>query len=99
MSPDQLTFDNPVERHAHILPHASWQPLPGLDAELDPTCEFGIAEERRLRRWLNASVPTAVNNLAEPKPDESRKRRFRELVAPKVTRMGTEALLWPDRAR
>jgi len=33
MAPDQLTFDNPVERHSHIKPHASWQPLPGLDAE------------------------------------------------------------------
>lgn len=70
-----------------------------FDAELDPTCEFGVAEERRLRRWLSASVPTAVNNLADPRPDEGRKRRFRELVGPQVTRMGTEALLWPDRAR
>jgi hypothetical protein len=41
MSPDQLTFDNPVERHANILPHASWQPLPGLDAELDPKADHG----------------------------------------------------------
>jgi len=41
MSPDQLTFDNPVERHAHIVPHASWQPLPGLDAELDPKADHG----------------------------------------------------------
>src|SRR3954451_13640682 len=41
MSPDQLTFDNPVERHAHIKPHASWQPVPGLDAELDPKADHG----------------------------------------------------------
>lgn len=41
MSPDQLTFDNPVERHSHIVPHASWQPLPGLDAELDPKADHG----------------------------------------------------------
>lgn len=41
MSPDQLTFDNPVERHAHIKAHASWQPLPGLDAELDPKADHG----------------------------------------------------------
>ena len=39
--PDQLTFDNPVERHSHIVPHASWQPLPGLDAELDPKADHG----------------------------------------------------------
>ncbi|WP_028047584.1 SDR family oxidoreductase [Cellulomonas sp. URHE0023] len=41
MSPDQLTFDNPVERHAHITPHASWQPVPGLDAKLDPKADHG----------------------------------------------------------
>jgi len=41
MSPDQLTFDNPVERHSHIKPHASWQPVPGLDAELDPKADHG----------------------------------------------------------
>jgi hypothetical protein len=68
-----------------------------FDADLDPTCEFGIAEERRLRRWLRASVPATVNNLAELRPDENRKRRFRELTAPQ-RRMGAEALLWPDRA-
>jgi hypothetical protein len=68
-----------------------------FDAELDPTCEFGVAEERRLRRWLRASVPAAMNNLAELRPDENRKRRFRELTAPQ-RRMGAEALLWPDRA-
>ena len=41
MSPDQLTFDNPVERHSHIKPHASWQPVPGLDAKLDPKADHG----------------------------------------------------------
>ncbi len=48
MSPDQLTFDNPVERHAHIKPHASWQPLPGLDAELDPKADHGEETYRGL---------------------------------------------------
>ena len=46
MSSDQLTFDNPVERHAHIKPHASWQPLPGLDAELDPKADHGETSYR-----------------------------------------------------
>jgi hypothetical protein len=68
-----------------------------FEDELDPACEFGVAEERRLRRWLRASVPAAVDNLAELRPDENRKRRFRELTAPD-RRMGAEALLWPDRA-
>jgi hypothetical protein len=52
MSPDQLTFDNPVERHAHILPHASWQPLPGLDAELDPKADHGEATYRGTGRLV-----------------------------------------------
>ena len=48
--PDQLTFDNPVERHAHIVPHASWQPVPGLDAELDPRADHGEQSYRGLGR-------------------------------------------------
>ena len=40
------TFDNPVERHSHIKPHASWQPLPGLDAELDPKADHGETSYR-----------------------------------------------------
>jgi NAD(P)-dependent dehydrogenase (short-subunit alcohol dehydrogenase family) len=46
MASDQLTFDNPVERHSHIKPHASWQPLPGLDAELDPKADHGETSYR-----------------------------------------------------
>ena len=69
-----------------------------FDNELDPSCEFGIGEERRLRRWLHASVPAAVENLADLRPDESRKKNFRENEAP-ARRMGAERLLWPDRTR
>ena len=41
MSPDQLTFDNPVERHSHIVPQAQWQPFPGLDSQLSPRADHG----------------------------------------------------------
>ena len=41
MSPDQLTFDNPVTRHSHIVPEAQWQPFPGLDSELTPRADHG----------------------------------------------------------
>jgi hypothetical protein len=67
-----------------------------FDSELDPACEFGIAEERRLRRWLRASLPATVNNLAELRPDPGRRDRFRRLVAPD-RRLETAKLLWPDR--
>jgi hypothetical protein len=69
-----------------------------FDDDLDPSCEFGVAEERRLRRWLRASVPTAVNNLADLRPDESNLDKFRRLRAPEERRMGAAELLWPGRA-
>lgn len=68
-----------------------------FDADLDPTCEFGIAEERRLRRWLRASLPTTVNNLADLRPDPGRLDKFRRVKAPD-RRMDAARLLWPDRA-
>ncbi|MCB2412412.1 SDR family oxidoreductase [Demequina sp. TTPB684] len=52
MSPDQLTFDNPVERHSHIVPHASWQPVPGLDAKLDPKADHGETSYRGTGRLI-----------------------------------------------
>ena len=52
MSPNQLTFDNPVARHSHIVPHASWQPVPGLDAELDPKADHGETTYRGTGRLI-----------------------------------------------
>jgi NAD(P)-dependent dehydrogenase (short-subunit alcohol dehydrogenase family) len=50
--PDQLTFDNPVERHSHIKPKASWQPFPGLDAKLDPKADHGETTYRGTGRLI-----------------------------------------------
>ncbi|WP_062134397.1 glucose 1-dehydrogenase [Demequina aestuarii] len=41
MSFDQLTFDNPAERYAHLKAKKQKQPLPGLDSELDPQADHG----------------------------------------------------------
>lgn len=41
MSFDQLTFDNPAERFAHIKAKKQKQPLPGLDRDLDPQADHG----------------------------------------------------------
>jgi hypothetical protein len=91
-----------TEAEVELVERQARERLTGIfsrfDAELDPTCEFGIFEERRLRRWLHASVPAAVESLADLRPDESRKRSFRENEAP-TRRMGAERLLWPDRTR
>src|SRR5690554_1353160 len=41
MSPDQLTFDDPTKRHAHIKPKSQRQEIPGLDRDLDPKPDKG----------------------------------------------------------
>ncbi len=94
--------ENLTRAEVHLVEQQARDRLTGVfsrfDSELDPTCEFGIAEERRLRRWLRASLPTTVSNLAELRPDPSRRDRFRRLVAPD-RRLETAKLLWPDRVR
>jgi len=52
MSSDQLTFDNPVTRHAHIVPEVSWQPFPGLDAKLTPRADHGETTYRGTGRLV-----------------------------------------------
>src|SRR6187551_2811138 len=52
MSPDQLTFDNPVERHSHIVPKPGWQPFPGLDAKLEPRADHGETTYRGTGRLI-----------------------------------------------
>ena len=41
MSPDQLTFDDPTQRHASIRPQAQEQSFPGLDRDLEPRADHG----------------------------------------------------------
>ena len=41
MASDQLTFDDPTKRHAHIEPKSQSQKLPGLDRDLDPKPDKG----------------------------------------------------------
>jgi hypothetical protein len=51
-----------------------------FEMEFDPACEFGVGEERRLKRWLHASMPEALDNLRAPPPDRRKLENFRELV-------------------
>jgi len=46
--------------------------------DYDPQCELAVGEERRLRRWLHASLPETVANLREPRPDQGAIRAFFE---------------------
>jgi hypothetical protein len=41
MTPDQLTYDNPVERFSSIEPQAQSQDFPGKDSELKPRADVG----------------------------------------------------------
>lgn len=46
--------------------------------ELDPLCEMGIPERRRLDRWLYRSLPRAVDALREARQDPQKLREFSE---------------------
>ena len=46
--------------------------------DLDPLCEMGIPERRRLDRWLHRSLPRAVEALREAKQDPQKLREFSE---------------------
>jgi hypothetical protein len=45
---------------------------------LDPLCELGVPERRRLERWLRGSLPRAVETLREPKQDPDKLRDLAE---------------------
>lgn len=46
MSSDQLTFDNPVDRHPALSPPKQDQDMPGLDADLEPRADRGETSYR-----------------------------------------------------
>ncbi len=52
MTKDQLTFDNPVDRHPTITPPKQDQDMPGLDAELDPKADRGETSYRGTGRLI-----------------------------------------------
>ncbi|MFM9884730.1 MAG: DUF4062 domain-containing protein [Burkholderiales bacterium] len=67
-----------------VLENETRQQLAGAferyEMEFDPSCEFGVGEERRLKRWLHASLPDALDNLRAPPPDRSKLQSFRDKV-------------------
>ncbi len=46
MTSDQLTFDNPVDRHPTLEPPTQDQDMPGLDTELEPKADRGETSYR-----------------------------------------------------
>lgn len=63
--------------------------------EYDPQCELSVGDDRRLRRWLNLSLPHTVQILREPRPNRQSLGRFaRELGTDTRARAG--ALLYSE---
>jgi hypothetical protein len=54
------------------------QPARRFSEVLDPLCEMGIAERRRLNRWLHSNLPQAVANFRAAHRDVA---KIRELEA------------------
>jgi Domain of unknown function (DUF4062) len=42
----------------------------------DPQCELSVGDDKRLKRWLNASLPHAIQTLRDPKPNRQNIARF-----------------------
>ena len=51
---------------------------------LDPLCEMGIPERRRLNRWLHGTLPKAVEALREAKQDPEKLRELAEELGVRV---------------
>lgn len=64
-----------------------------FERDLDPACELGVGEERRLKRWLHASLPGTLDNLARPRADPSKLEEFESAVGPE-RRRGVGGLLY-----
>jgi hypothetical protein len=66
-----------------------------FELDLDPACEFGVGGERRLRRWLHASLPGTVENLTQLRADPSKLERLRNDVGPERCR-GVGSLIYQN---
>jgi hypothetical protein len=53
--------------------------------QFDPQCELGVADERRLKRWLHGSIPRALDRLINWRPVEENLSNF-------TSKMGEEDL-------
>jgi hypothetical protein len=42
----------------------------------DPQCELSVGDEKRLKRWLNSSLPHTIQSLRHPKPNRQNISQF-----------------------
>lgn len=68
-------FDPGREQIQTLLEEAARRRLAGAfdryAVEYDPQCELAVGDERRLKRWLHASLPATLARLQAPQPDRS----------------------------
>jgi len=69
------------------------EPYNRYDLDFDPRCEFGVGEERHLKRWLHRSLPDTVRQLRQPGPDRQRLAAFRSQLS--TPRQGYDGVLFP----
>jgi hypothetical protein len=69
------------------------EPYNRYDLDFDPGCEFGVEEERHLKRWLHRSLPDAIRQLRQPGPDRQRLAAFRTQLG--ASRQGYDGVLFP----
>lgn len=66
-------FDPGRERIEALLEDVARRRLAGAfdryAVEYDPQCELAVGDERRLKRWLHASLPATLARLQTPQPD------------------------------
>jgi hypothetical protein len=63
------------------------------ELDFDPRCEFGVEEERQLKRWLHRNLPDTMRQLRQPGPDRQRLAAFREQLG--APRQGYDGVLFP----
>jgi hypothetical protein len=69
------------------------EPYNRYDLDFDPRCEFGVEEERHLKRWLHRSLPETMRQLRQPGPDRQRLAAFRTALG--APRQGYDGVLFP----
>jgi hypothetical protein len=62
--------------------------------DFDPQFEFAVGDERRLKRWLYASLPETLRNLREPRPDPGALKQFANEIGGERLRKGVREYIW-----
>lgn len=69
-------------------------PFNRWELDFDPQCEFGVAAEHHLRRWLHRSLPETMRQSERGVPDRAKLDRIRTKVGDP---QGMSGVLFPQR--